>query len=397
MSSKSALAKTDILVIGAGVMGASIAHQLNRQTDKRITVIDQSAPLGGMSGRSFGQVRLHYSNALLLNMAMRGYEFFQNWTREIGYGNAGYVQMGYLLIVVEKQLEALQRNVELARSLGIDTRFVEPEEIKALEPALNTQGLVGGAYDPEGGYIDVTRIVLSLLTAAQEGGVRLMSGLRAEAIVTEGGRVAGVSTQDGLIKAPIIINATGSWAGELLAPLGVDLLMEPRRLDTMYLRQPPGRSQIGCCITDGNSNVAIRPDMGRDILVAAYPPEMPLATDPAEANNEQGDAEHLVRIRASLAERLPDFCDAEPIRSVSGTYDITPDWHPILGWVPDVEGLYLAAGFSGHGLKLAPAVGECVAAEVLGKPPPFDIRPLRFERFAENDLMYLAYGPGGRA
>lgn len=262
---------------------------------------------------------------------------------------------------------------------------------------MNTQGLVGGAYDPEGGYIDVTRIVLSLLTAAQESGVRLMSGLRAEAIVTEGGRVAGVSTQRGLIEAPIIINATGSWAGELLAPLGVDLPMEPRRLDTMYLRQPPGRSQIGCCITDGNSNVAIRPDMGRDILVAAYPPEMPLVTDPAEANNEQGDAEHLVRIRASLAERLPDFRDAEPIRSVSGTYDITPDWHPILGWVPDVEGLYLAAGFSGHGLKLAPAVGECVAAEVLGKQPPFDIRPLRFERFAENDLMYLAYGPGGRA
>lgn len=395
--SKGVLAQTDILVIGAGVMGASIAYQLHKQTDKRITVVDQAGPLGGMSGRTFGQIRLHYSNALLLNMAMRGYEYFKNWSREIGYGNAGYVQMGYLLIVVEKQLEALQRNVELAQSLGIDTRFVDPDEIKALEPALNTQGLVGGAYDPEGGYIDVTRIVLSLLTAAQENGVRLMSGLRVDAIETEGGRVAGVSTQDGLIEAPVIINATGPWSGELLTPLGVDLPLEPRRLDTTYLRQPPGRVQIGCCITDGNSNVAIRPDMGRDILIAAYPPEMPMATDPGEANNAQGDAEHLARIRTSLAERLPDFCDAEPVRFVSGTYDITPDWHPILGWVPDIEGLYLAAGFSGHGLKLAPAVGESVAAEVLGRQTPFDIRPLRFERFAENDLMYLAYGPGGRA
>lgn len=127
MSSNRVLAKTDVLAIGAGVMGASIAHQLNRQTDKRITVIDQSAPLGGMSGRTFGQIRLHYSNALLLTMAMRGYQFFQNWTREIGYGNAGYVQMGYLLIVVEKQLEALQRNVELARILGIDTRLSTPK------------------------------------------------------------------------------------------------------------------------------------------------------------------------------------------------------------------------------------------------------------------------------
>lgn len=397
MKSKTTLDKADIVIIGAGVMGASIAFQLSKRTDKRILIIDQTAPVGGMSGRTFGQIRLHYSNALLLKMAMRGYEFFRHWSAEVGFGNPGYAQMGYLLLVVENQLSPLHRNIELAQSLGINTRFVDPDEIKAIEPAINTRGLVGGAYDPAGGYIDVTRIVLSFLAASNNNGVKLLSGIKANAIETKNGQAAGIHTDSGFIEAPIVVNATGAWAGELLSQLGVDLPMEARRLDTMYLRQPPGRSQIGCCITDGNSNVAIRPDMGRDILVGAYPSEMPLAIDPGEGNNEQGDAEHLVRIKKSLAERLPDFTDAVPSRSVSGTYDITPDWHPILGWLPGFEGIYLATGFSGHGLKLAPAVGEAVTAEIAGVPSPFDLSPLRFERFAEDDLMFLAYGPGGRA
>ncbi len=391
------VASADIVIIGAGVMGASIAFQLSKKSNKRVTLIDQTPPLGGMSGRTFGQIRLHYSNALLLEMAMRGVQFFRNWQSEVGYGDPGYVQMGYLLIVVEKQLDALQRNINLAQSLGIETHFVDPAQIKKIEPSLNIDGLVGGVHDPAGGYIDVTRIVLSFLSASQERGVQLMSGVRVDSIETKNGRAVGVRTSVGRIAAPMIINASGPWAGELLAPLDVDLPMEPRRLDTMYLRQQPGRAQLGCCITDGNSNVAIRPDMGRDFLVGAYPKEMPLAQDPAEGNNAQGDAEHLVRIRKSLAERLPDFTDAVPVRSVSGTYDITPDWHPILGWAPNVEGLYLVTGFSGHGLKLAPAVGEAVSSIVLEKHPEFDLAPVRLERFEEEEPMFLAYGPGGRA
>jgi len=393
------LKKADIVIVGAGVMGASIAYQLSRSSSKRVrvVVVDQHAPLGGMSGRTFGQIRLHYSNALLLEMAMFGYQHFQNWKTEVGWGDAGYVRMGYLLLVVEQQLKALRRNVDLAKSLGINTRFVDPEEIKAIEPAIAVNGLVGGAYDPAGGTVDITRIVLSYLLSAQDAGVQFMPNVKVNSIETKNNRVVGVKTNSGYIDAPIVINATGSWANHLLKPLNIDLPMQPRRLDTMYLRQPPGGAQIGCCITDGNSNVAIRPDVGRDILVGAYPPEMPVAADPGEGNNSQADAEHLTRIRKSLSQRLPDFTEAKPVRSVSGTYDITPDWHPVIGWLPMFDGLYLVTGFSGHGLKLAPAVGVAVSAEVLGSASPFDIGPLRYERFAENDLMYLAYGPGGRA
>lgn len=391
------LTKADIVIIGAGVMGANIAWQLSQNSNKSIVVIDQATPVGGMSARTFGQVRLHYSNELTLRMALHGVRFFKGWSNNVGFGSSGYNPIGYLLLVVKSQLDALHRNIALAASVGINTEFVNQEGIKKIEPSINTQGLVGGVWDSAGGFIDVDKIVLSLLLAAQQHGVKMLYPARVTAIDHRNGRVTGVYTDRGRIEAGQIVAATGSWINQLYKPFSTQLPIETRRLDTMYLRQPAGAVQIGCCITDGNSNVAIRPDMGRDILVGAYPQQMPLASTPDQECDDRSSLEHLTRIRQSLSERLPELANAVPIRSVSGTYDITPDWHPVIDWAPDVDGLMLVSGFSGHGLKLSPAVGECVSAMLLGKTPPFDLHPLRLSRFDENDLMYCAYGPGARA
>ncbi len=391
------LGAADIVVVGAGIMGASIAFQLTRQSGRRVVVVDERPPVGGMSGRTFGQIRQHYSNALMVEMAIRGFEVLNNWETEVGVGDPGYVKLGYMLLVVEAQVEACRRNVDLGRQLGVDTRFASPDEIKALEPALVTDDLAGGAWEPNGGYIDVTRMVLSWLGAAQAAGATLHSGLRVEGIATADGKVLGVDTAEGRIEAPIVVCAAGAWSSDLLAPIGVDAPIERRRLDMAYLEQPPGRPTIRTCITDGNSNVVMRPDMGPYLLAVAYPNEMPEVADPASPAPAEDEARHRTRLDKALAERLPDFTDAKVVRTVSGAYDITPDFHPILGWAPGLDGLYLAAGFSGHGLKLSPAVGECVAAAVLESDSPFDIRPLRPSRFADGEPMYLAYGPSARA
>ncbi len=391
------LGVADIVVVGAGIMGASIAYQLAQKSDRRVVVVDERPPVGGMSGRTFGQIRQHYSNALMVEMAIRGFQVLNDWEAEVGVGDPGYVKLGYLLLVVEAQVEACKRNVDLGRQLGVDTRFASPDEIKAIEPALVTDDLAGGAWEPNGGYIDVTRMVLSWLGAAQAAGAVLHSGLRVEGIATKDGRVAGVDTAAGRIEAPVVVAAAGAWTGDLLRPLGIEAPIEGRRLDMAYLEQPPGRPTIRTCITDGNSNVVMRPDMGPYLLAVAYPNEMPEVADPAAPAPAEDEALHRTRLDRALAERLPDFVDAKVVRTVSGAYDITPDFHPILGWAPGLEGLYLAAGFSGHGLKLSPAVGECVAAAVLEAEPPFDIRPLRPTRFAEGEPMYLAYGPSARA
>ncbi|MDE0067106.1 MAG: FAD-dependent oxidoreductase [Acidimicrobiaceae bacterium] len=390
-------ATADVVVVGAGVMGAGVAHQLAAQSDARVVVVDERPPVGGISGRTFGQIRQHYSNELLVRMARHGFNVIKNWGTEVGVGDPGYVRLGYLLLVIEDQLDALHRNIDLGQSCGVDTRFVGAAEIAALEPLLATDDLAGGAYEPDGGYIDVTKMVLSWLAAAQSHGAEVVSGVKVTALRTSGGRISGVSTDAGEIDAPIVVAATGAWACDLLDPIGVHVPVQRRRLEMTMLQTRPGQPQMHSCVTDGNSNIVLRPDMGRRFLAAAYPSEMPLVDDPLLMGDEDDQSAHLERIDTALAARMPALRGAVPLNHISGAYDVTPDYHPLLGWVPEMAGLCLALGFSGHGLKLSPAIGEIIAAIVLGHEPPFDPHPLRPTRFAENDHMFCAYGPSARA
>ena len=291
----------------------------------------------------------------------------------------------------------LRGNVELGRGCGVDTRFVTADEIAAIEPLLVADGLAGGAYEPDGGYIDVTRMVLSWLTAAQIQGARLLSGVRVTALRTAGGAVAGVATTAGDIDAPAVVTATGAWGRELLNPLGVEVPLGRLRLDMATLEIEAGRPQMQCCVTDGNSNVVVRPDMGRRVVAVAYPDDMPAVDDPLAPGADEDHRAHLDRLDAAFAARMPTMRRARVIGHVSGAYDVTPDYHPVIGWAPGISGLFLALGFSGHGLKLSPTVGEVVSAMVLGQEPAFDLHELRPERFDEGDLMFCAYGPGARA
>ena len=397
--------EVDVIVIGAGVSGASIGYQLARHSDRRVAVVDARPPVGGISGRTFGQIRQHYSNELMVRMALRGFHCIGNWAAEVGYGDPGYVRLGYMLIVTENQIDGLRRNVELGRRLGVDTRFVGPDEIAAIEPLVNAESLAGGAYEPDGGYIDVTKMVLSWLGAATAAGAEVLAPLAVEEICVSGGAVTGVITDRGEISAPVVVVATGAWARDLLDPLGVHVPIERRRLDMAMVEQQPESRSLHTFITDGNSNLVIRPDMGRRVLAVAYPPKMPEVDDPLADAPPDDHKDHSVRIRRAVAERLPAMEVARTVWTTSGAYDVTPDYHPILGWaneIADVTGLYLAVGFSGHGLKLSPSVGEIAASHVLGteqvgSAPPLDTRPIRPSRFADGDLMHLTYGPSARA
>ena len=397
--------EVDVIVIGAGVTGASIGYQLACRSRKRVAIVDARAPVGGISGRTFGQIRQHYSNELMVRMARRGFHCIVNWHDEVGYGDPGYARFGYMLIVTDEQIDGLRRNVELGRRLGVDTRFVTAEEIAAIEPLVDSDGLAGGAYEPDGGYIDVTKMVLSWLGAATAAGAKVLAPLAVTEILVSGGETRGVVTAAGTITAPTVVVATGAWARDLLDPLGVDVPIERRRLDMATLEQQPGARALHTCITDGNSNLVVRPDMGRRVLAVAYPPEMPDVDDPLADATAQEHRDHRARLDRALAERLPSLVGAEVTSQISGAYDVTPDYHPILGWADEISavtGLYLAVGLSGHGLKLSPAIGEAVAAAVagverLGTAAELNVRALRPSRFADGDLMHLTYGPSARA
>ena len=390
------LAQADVIIIGAGIMGASIAFQISQESDKKVVVIDSRLPVGGMSGRTFGQIRQHYSNPLMVELSIRGFDTLQNWKKRVGVGDPGYVKMGYMLIVASNQIDALKRNIELGRSFGVDTRFVDPDEIHQIEPSITVNDLNGACYEPNGGYIDVTCMVLSWLTAAQGKGVQLFSPLNVKEITTKSGKITGVITDQGAVMAPVVINATGTWGRDLLEDLDINLPIQNTRLDMTYI-DTGQRSVIRSCVTDGVSNVVMRPHWGNMMLVAAYPPYPIPIVDPVGPVDEQAYQMHHKRIKLAFKNRIPQLREFQVHSNISGAYDVTPDYHPIVGWAPSVEGLFLAMGFSGHGLKLSPGIGEAVAAMVLGRKSSIDVSALRYERFAENDLMHLAYGPSARA
>ena len=388
-------ATADVVVVGAGIFGASIAFRLAVADAGRIVLVDERGPAGGNSGRTFSQVRRHYSNELTIRMANRGFETFANWADEVGMGDSGYEPLGYLLLVPPEAVDACRANVDLGQRLGVDASFVLPDEIAGIEPLIALKGVAGGAYEPSGGVIDVHRMILSWVAAGQARGLMTRFGEGVRSIIVAEGQVTGVRLANGgAISAPVVVNAAGAWGPALVRPLGVEVPVSFERLDMAWLRQHAGRPQVRLCITDTAGGLVMRPDRGPIALAVAYAQDATVDLPETDGGVLPG---YEASLRAVLAQRVPAYADAQWIRGTSGVYDATPDWHPILGWAPGVKGLYLALGWSGHGLKLAPAVGEIVADVVRGQMPFVDPAPLRLERFAEGDLMRLAYGPGARA
>ena len=356
------MAGTDVTVVGAGLYGSSLACALARE-GMSVRLCERRSPTAGDTGRSFGMVRRHYSNAVTVSLAKRGCELLMA-DRE-----SAYVPTGYLVTVSPGQRAACEGNVALGQSLGVDTRLLEPDELAAVEPLIDVDGIGCGAYEPDGGLVDASRYTLARFAEAVSLGVDVAMGAEAEL------------PDDG----SIVVVAAGCWSQQLLPELPVEL----HRIEIAVLRDAPVRAVVSDAVT----NVVTRPVAGGGAWVVTYGG----STRYAKRDDCDGepDPDYPAAVRSSLASRYPSIAGAAYTGGWSGAYDVTPDWNPVVGWVRD--GVFAVAGLSGHGLKLAPAIAESAAAVIAGREPRIDLRPLRFERFAEGDLLRLAYGPGARA
>jgi sarcosine oxidase subunit beta len=387
--------RADVVVIGGGLFGTSIAYQLCRRGAGRVLLLERDALGSGDSGRTFGMVRRHYSNAVTALLALRGSHTIMHWAEEVGVGDSGYVETGYLLPVPEALVEAARGNVARLAALGLDTSFVDPAEIAQIEPLLALDGIAGAAYEPDGGFADAHKMILGWFAAGYAYGLEARFGCAATALMVEGGRVRGVRTPEGDIACDRVVLATGAWARELLVPVGVDVPIALKRIQVAVLRQPAGAPRPNVVCSDAVTNVVVRPDRGALFCAVTYFGDEPL--DAADDCDHDASPGYEQAIRRALAERYPALAGAAWQRGWAGPYDYSPDWNPIVGEAPGVEGLHLALAWSGHGFKLSPAVGEVVAAEVVGEEPVIDVTALRPTRFAEGALLRLAYGPGARA
>ena len=385
----------DVVVVGGGLFGTSIAYQLCRRGAGRVLLLERDALGSGDSGRTFGMVRRHYSNAVTALLAMRGSRTIMHWAEEVGIGDAGYVETGYLLPVPETLVEASRDNVARLAALGLETSFVAPAEIAQIEPLLALDGIAGAAYEPDGGFADAHKMILGWFAAGYTHGLEAKFGCGVSALIVEAGRVRGVRTREGDIGCDRVVLATGAWARELLVPVGVDVPIALKRIQVAVLRQPAGAPRPNVVCSDAVTNVVVRPDRGALFCAVTYFGDEPL--DAADDCDHDASPGYEEAIRRALSERYPALAEAAWQRAWAGPYDYSPDWNPIVGEAPGVEGLHLALAWSGHGFKLSPAVGEVVAAEVVGDEPVIDVTALRPARFAEGELLRLAYGPGARA
>jgi glycine/D-amino acid oxidase-like deaminating enzyme len=274
----------------------------------------------------------------------------------------------------------------------VRTELIPADRLGEIEPALATDGLACGAWEPDSGLFDPGKVTLAATVAAQMAGVRTLFGTPVKSLRVAGDRVVGVVTGDGNIDAGMVVLAVGPWAPSLLAGTGIDLGMRLHTLELSVLRRAPTVAGLTTAVTHAPSGLVARCDTGRFDVAVAYPAESVEPTDPEDAK-VAADAEP--RLRRALSAAVPALASAEVVTTIAGVYDVTLDWHPMLGEWPGLDGLYLAVGFSGHGLKLAPAVGEAIADELTGRAPAIDISELR-PATAPRPLSF-AYGPGARA
>jgi sarcosine oxidase subunit beta len=381
----------DVVVIGAGVQGASLAFHLARR-GASVVVVERSSVAAGATGRSSGFVRMHYDVEAESRLAWASLPWFLEWDARVGAGSCDFVQTGFVQLVPPDLTDALRANVAMHRRVGIDASLIGPEDVARLLPGVVTDDVEVAAYEPLSGYADPTATASGFLAAARRDGARYLGGAPAR-IVVERDRVVAVETEAGRIATRIAVVAAGAWAGEVAATAGVAVPVEAWRHDTAYFGLPEGRGSRFPIVIDQSHEVYFRPE-GRDLMLVGLESGNTIGGSP-DRPQEEMTAATLDAMVDAICARLP-WMEAGTLRTTHGGQDgITPDQHAILG-AAGPDGLYLDCGHSGTGFKTAPAVGLCLSELILdGAARTVDISAFALDRFAAGRPIEPehAYGP----
>ena len=377
----------DAAVIGGGVMGCSILYNLAARGVIDTVLLEQNELASGSTSRSQAILRMHYSNEVTAQMAWESLTLFREFQQITG-NPSGYVRTGYLVAVAPDDRDALTGNVAMHRRLGIDADVVSPDEVLDLFPMLAVREDETFAYEPESGYADPYSLTTGYAHRARDLGAAVLTDTRVTGVEIAGGKVTGVTTPDGTIATPLVVIAAGPWSKPLLDRIGVNVPLSTVRHQLIMVERPDGLADGHPIVGDIVNDLSTRPDVGSITLIGVGEDE---SVGPDEYN--QGvDMEMVQRGMEGLARRIPSTAGARFRGGWSGLFTTTPDWHPVLDHVEDVDGLYCAVGFSGHGFKLSPMIGVVMAELITeGKASSVDISMLDLDRFREGRLLSSKY------
>ena len=378
----------DVIVIGAGVQGASLAfHLASRGTS--VIVLERSTVAAGATGRSSGLVRLHYDLMAETRLAWVSFPYFRDWAERVG-GECGFTKTGFLWIEPASGGDRLRSNVADHRALGIETSVVDAAEMRRIAPGLAVEDDEVAAYEPGSGYADPFGTTSGFMRAARDRGAKLVQGAVVTAITVDGGRVTGVETSRGSFSAPVVVNAAGAWAGGVAALAGLEIPVTVWRHDTGYLGVPTDVARPIPVVIDGAHQMYFRPE-GAELVLIGLEDHSGIGGSP-DRDTSEADPDFSERATERIIRRVPGLIEGTFRASHSGQDGLTPDQRPILG-PAGPEGFYLDCGHSGTGFKTAPAVGLAMSELILdGAASSVDVTPFAFERFVEGRLLVGEHG-----
>jgi glycine/D-amino acid oxidase-like deaminating enzyme len=378
----------DFIILGAGVMGASIAFHLAKRRAGRIIVLEKDTVGQGASGRSSALVRMHYSFLPEVQLAVKSLEMFENW-KEITGQEGDFRKTGFLRIVLESETERLKANVAMQNKNGAVVELLDRVELRKLEPGWNFDDVELAAYEPGSGYGDGSCVANDFMSAARDLGVEYRRRSPATGFLVHSNQVTGVTTPEGEIHSPVVIAATGYWSKPLFEKAGVSLPIETEFHQVAILRNPSNMKGGSCACIDSITTTYYRSDANDKTLVGDFYGDR--GVDPDQYPTRPSD-EWLEEIIERTCKRIPKLENAEMMRGVTGVYDMSPDARPLLGEVPGIRGLHVCAGFSGMGFKISPAIGLVMSELLLdGRGKTVDITAFHAGRFAEGTPIRAEY------
>jgi sarcosine oxidase subunit beta len=368
----------DVIIIGAGVHGASLAFHLVQRGVKAI-ILEKKFVAAGATGRSSGLVRMHYDVRQDTELAWVSFQYFRNWKDMVG-GDCGFTRTGFLQLVAREDTETLKANVAMHQDIGVPALLVDADDIKRLAPYFTADDVELAAFEPESGYAMPSDAANAMVGAARERGARLIQDCAVTGIIADS-TVKGVRTTQGEFFAPIIVNAAGAWAGKLNELAGLALPYDTWRHDTMFVARPREIGPSHPAVIDFANDMYFRPEGG--LTLVGLEDGNPLGESP-DCDTDHARAGFVERGIDRIRKRIP-IMDNGGLHSAHGGYDgITPDQHPMLG-AAGPDGFYLDCGFSGTGFKISPAVGLCMSELILdGKAKTVDLSIYASQRFAEG-------------
>lgn len=372
----------DVVIIGGGVMGTSTAYHLALKGCPNVLLLERESFFGMQAtGRCAGGIRHQFGTEINVRISLLSLPMLDRFEEELGQP-IDLRYCGYLFLLTNaKDVAAFRQQVEMQHRLGAQTEWLQPEQIADIAPLVDLDGVLAGTFNAHDGLADPNSVVQGYVSGARRLGARLLNDVDVTGIRVEGGKVQGVITDQGEIAAPVVVNAAGPWAGVVGEMVGVPIPVAPVRRQIAVTGPIPQVPPDFPFVIDFATGLYFHRE-GQGILTGMANPDQPVSFD------QSMDMEwELVHLEEAM-KRLPILEQAGLASRWAGLYEVSPDAHPILGRVSEVDGFYCIGGFSGHGFQHGPACGLLLAEEIVdGAAHSLDITPLHNDRFREGKLI----------